>query len=80
LVTIRLSVARFQQLLHVILAPDAPDDLANRVLLACTRPHGGIISVPLAADEAAAVADLVSRAGIPYEELGAILREQNKPA
>ena len=59
-----------------MLAPDAPDDLANRVLMACTRPHGGIISVPLAADEAEAVTKLVDCAGSPFEELGADLHEQ----
>jgi hypothetical protein len=76
LVTFRLSVPRFQQLLRVVLAPNAPDDLANHVLMACTRPHGGIISVPLAADEAEAVAKLVDHAGSSFEERGADLHEQ----
>jgi len=76
LVTFRLSVPRFQQLLRVVLAPDAPDHLANRVLMACTRPHDGIISIPLNADEATAVADLVGRAGSPFEELGVVLHTQ----
>jgi hypothetical protein len=59
MVTFRLTVPQFQQLLTVILRPEAPDHLTNLVLMACTRPHDGIISVPVPADDASAIRDLV---------------------
>lgn len=76
LATFRLTIGQFQQLLEVLLAPEAPEDLSNRVLMACTRPHDGIISVPLPAAEAELISRLVDAAFPPNPSLAATLREQ----
>jgi|GEM_PF-5203937 len=76
LITFRLSVSRFQELLGIVLAPDCPDDLTNAVLRACTRPHGGIISIPLADDAARSICVLVETADPLGGDLATQLREQ----
>lgn len=78
-VTFRVTVDDFRLLLEVILAPFTPDDLTNLVLRACTRPHGGIISVALPRDDAADLANLVhdaQRADPRFAGLAALLRQQ----
>jgi hypothetical protein len=63
----------------VLLAPEAPDRLSNLVLMACTRPHEGIISVPIPADDADEIALLVhdaARIDQSNQDLAAILAEQ----
>jgi hypothetical protein len=62
MVTFRLTVPQFQELLGVILAAEAPDHLTNLVLMACSRPHDGIISVPVPPDDARALCALVESA------------------
>lgn len=59
MVTFQLTVEQFQLLLNAVLATDAPDELTNLVLMACTRPHDGVISVPVPSDDAAALATVV---------------------
>ena len=59
MVTFRLTIPQFQQLLTVILRPQAPDYLTNLVLMSCTRPRGGIIAVPVPPDDARAICELV---------------------
>jgi len=59
MITFKLTVPQFQQLLELLLAPEAPDHLSNLVLLASTRPHDGIISVPVPPDDARAIHHLV---------------------
>ena len=76
LVTYRLTVGRFRELLEIILGPDAPDDLANRVLMACTRPRDGVISVPLDDVEARRLYAVVDAAGGLVEDLATVLRAQ----
>lgn len=79
MITFKLTVPQFQQLLDVLLAPEAPDHLSNLVLLASTRPHDGIISVPVPADDARSIHRLVENAsqGDPTQrDLAAHLAEQ----
>jgi len=59
MVTFRLTIEQFRLLLQVVLATDAPDDLANLVLMACKRPKNGIIAVPVPEDDARALIRLV---------------------
>lgn len=61
IVTFRLTIEQFRLLLQVVLAADAPDDLANLVLMACKRPIDGIIAVPVPTDDANALCTLVRR-------------------
>jgi hypothetical protein len=61
-VTFRLTEGQFRTLLTVVLADDAPDDLTSLVLMACTRPHQGIIGVPIPAADAATLCALVRQA------------------
>src|ERR1700674_6083645 len=60
MVTLRLTVEQFQQLLSVMLAASTPNQLSDLVLLKCTRPHEGIISIPVPLDDATAIAAGVS--------------------
>ncbi|MBX6772931.1 MAG: hypothetical protein IRY83_14465 [Chloroflexi bacterium] len=83
MVTFQLTVEQFRALLDVLLAPEAPDDLANLVLTACTRPHEGIISVPLSPQSADEVCRLVaarSRISPEVAPLAALLQEQAHPS
>jgi len=83
MVTFQLTVEQFRALLDVLLAPEAPDDLANLVLMACTRPHEGIISVPLTLQSAEEVCRLVaarSRISPEAAPLAALLQEQAHPS
>ena len=78
-VTFRLSVEQFQLLLTVLMADDVPDHLSNAVLMACTRPHAGIISVPLPLADGSNLADVVDRAASvdrAYTDLAALIRTQ----
>ncbi len=59
MVTFQLSVEEFRLLLEIVLAEDAPDDLANLVLMACKRPRSGVIEVPVSAEEASVLCALV---------------------
>ncbi len=59
MVTFQLTVEQFQRLLSVILADDSPDQISDVVLLACTRPHEGIISIPVSHNDAVAIAAVV---------------------
>ena len=59
MVTFRLTVEQFRLLLQVVLAADAPDDLANLVLMTCKRPKDGVIAVPLPAEDAGELTRLV---------------------
>jgi hypothetical protein len=59
MVTLSLTVDQFTQLLSVILADETPDHLTNVVLLKCTRPRDGIISVPVPPEDARAIVDIV---------------------
>ena len=79
MVTFRLTVPQFQQLLTVILRPEAPDHLTNLVLMVCTRPRDGIISVPVPPDDASAIRDLVAAAARDdpqNAELAALISDQ----
>ena len=79
MVTYRLDVDQFRRLLVVVMADDVADHLSNAVLMACTRPHGGIISVPLHAIDGAAIADVVDRAAAArpdYADLADLIRAQ----
>ena len=76
-VTFRLNVEHFRQVLEVVLAPSAPDHLTNLVLLKCTRPHGGIISIPIPRADAQDICHLVFEAAATdptFVELGNLLR------
>jgi hypothetical protein len=59
MITYRFTVEQFQRLLGVVLSDSAPDDLTNLVLMACTRPKNGVISVPVPLSDARALQDLV---------------------
>jgi hypothetical protein len=59
-ITFRLTVDQFQRMLSVILATDTPDDLTNLVLMACTRPKNGIISVPVPPGDAERIAAVLA--------------------
>jgi hypothetical protein len=67
--TFRLTIAQFEQMLPVVLADETPDELTNLVLMACTRPRNGIISVPVPPEDARAIAALVSAAAAADAEL-----------
>ncbi len=60
--TFRFTVEEFQRLLDVVLAEDAPDSLTNLILMACTRPRDGTTLVPIPAEDARALRDLVETA------------------
>ena len=62
MVTFRLTIPQFEQLLAVILRPEAPDHLTNLVLMACTRPRDGVIAVPVSLPDAKAICELVDAA------------------
>ncbi|TAK21913.1 MAG: hypothetical protein EPO26_13105 [Chloroflexota bacterium] len=55
MITFRLPMARFQEMLRVVLGADVPDALSNRVLMVCTRPRDGVTEVALEDDEALAI-------------------------
>jgi hypothetical protein len=78
-VRFRLTVDQFERLLTVMLAPETPDDWMNLVLMACSRPHAGIISVPVPRTDAIAITAAVS-ASLPtnpaIEEVAAVLQQQ----
>jgi len=79
LVTFRLTVEQFRRLLEVVLVQSAPDHLTNLVLLKCTRPHGGVISVPIPRAAAQDICQLVFDAAATdptFVELGNALRDQ----
>ncbi len=82
-VTFQLSVEQFRVLLTVVMAVDVADHLSNAVLTACTRPHAGIISVPLPAADGRSLADTVDRAAAAdraYRDLAALIRGQFRAA
>jgi hypothetical protein len=60
MITFRLTVEQFRVLLEVVLGADAPDHLTNLVLMACSRPRDGVISIPVPPPDAAALRDLVA--------------------
>lgn len=62
MVTFRLTMPQFQQMLSVVLGPTVSDDLSNKVLVVCTRPRDGITEVPLEDDAATTIADAVHTA------------------
>ena len=62
MVTFRLTTDQFQRLLTVVMADDVSDHLSNAVLMACTRAHAGIISVPLPRRDGDALLQVVERA------------------
>jgi len=72
MVTYQFTVEQFQRLLSVVLANDAPDELANLVLLACTRPKNGVISVPVPSLDARALRELVQSRSIGEPALSAL--------
>jgi hypothetical protein len=78
-VTYRLDVDQFRRLLIVVMADDVADHLSNAVLMACTRPQGGIISVPLRRTDGVDLADIVDRAAVTktdYADLAEVIRAQ----
>jgi hypothetical protein len=64
-ITFRLTMPQFQEMLRVVLGPSIPDELSNKVLMVCTRPKDGITEVALDDDEARQIADEVRKAGLP---------------
>jgi hypothetical protein len=72
-VTFRLTMAQFQEMLQVVLGPSIPDALSNKVLMVCTRPRDGVTEVALEPDEAGAIVAAVRAAGLP---VGEVLAEQ----
>jgi hypothetical protein len=62
MVTFRLTVDQFTQLLNVVLADETPDELSDLVLLKCTRPHDGIISIPVHDEAGGAIVAVVQSA------------------
>ena len=79
MVTYRVDVDQFRRLLVVVMADDVADHLSNVVLMACTRPREGIISVPLHAVDGAALADVVDRAAVvrpDFADLAVLIRAQ----
>jgi hypothetical protein len=72
-VTFRLTMPQFQEMLQVVLGPAIPDELSNKVLMVCTRPRDGITEVALEEDEAHAIVAAVREAALP---VAAILAEQ----
>lgn len=82
-VTFRLSVEQFQLLLTVLMADDVPDHLSNAVLMACTRPHAGVISVALPKADGSSLAAVTDRAATAdrlYTDLAAMIRAQFRSA
>ena len=78
-VTFRLSVDQFRTLLIVVMADDVTDDLSNAVLMACTRPHGGIVAVPLSMSDGHSLAEVVDSAAVAdsdYFGLAGLIRSQ----
>ena len=79
MVTFRFTVNQFERLLTVMLADETPDDLTSLVLMACTRVHDGIISVPVHPGEAEALVNLVGSAAVTRAEVAdvaALMHEQ----
>ncbi len=72
MVTFRLTVEQFRRLLDVILADDTPDHLTNLVLMACTRPRDGIISVPVPLTDARAICALVDATPNRDDQIGEV--------
>jgi hypothetical protein len=78
-VTFRLSIDQFRSLLLVVMDDAVSDHLSNAVLMACTRPHAGIISVPLPRADGVALVEAVDRAVLADQahlELAELIRNQ----
>jgi hypothetical protein len=71
-VTFRLTVAQFQTMLAVVLSDEMPDRLTDLILMACTRPRDGVISVPVPPDDAVAIAAAIRQQRDLAEPIGAI--------
>jgi hypothetical protein len=72
MVTFRLTVDQFTQLLTVILADGTPNHLSDLVLLKCTRPRNGIISVPVPPDDARAIVAVVQETSLRDSSMSAV--------
>jgi hypothetical protein len=57
--TFRLTVDQFTRLLQVMLADETPDELSDLVLLKCSRPHDGIIAIPVHDEAGSAIVAVV---------------------
>jgi hypothetical protein len=78
-VTFRLDVDQFRRLLNVVMADDVADHLSNAILMACTRPHAGIISVPLPVSDGTALVSVLDHAASTdqsYDDLASLIRSQ----
>ena len=73
MVTFKLTMPQFQEMLQVVLGPAIPDELSNKVLMVCTRPRDGLTEVALEEDEAHLIVAAVREAGLP---VAAILADQ----
>jgi len=70
MVTFRLDVEQFRRLLSVVMADDVADHLSNAILVACTRPHDGVISVPLLMDDGMSLVNTLDHAALDDQSLG----------
>jgi hypothetical protein len=79
MVTLRLTVDQFTRLLTIILADETPDYLTDLVLLKCTRPHDGIIAIPVHDDDARAIVAAVrstSERDLAFADIAVVMAEQ----
>jgi hypothetical protein len=78
-VTFRLDIDQFGRLLSVVMADDVADHLSNAILVACTRPHAGIISVPLPVSDGSSLVSVLDHAASidqSYDDLASLIRSQ----
>lgn len=79
LFSFRLTIEQFRRLLEVVLLQSTPDHLTNLVLLQCSRPHGGIITIPVPEADAQDIFQFVCAAAAidaTFTELEQVLRDQ----
>jgi len=78
-VTFRLDVEQFRRVLSVVMADDVADHLSNAILVACTRPHDGVISVPLPMDDGMSLVNTLDHAALDdqsLDDLATLVRSQ----